>query len=274
MDTEKFWSTTEMNRFLYEQLKTMCATNGFVLSPRKARHLVRVEEHYIQLVYPEISRNRMRIHVVVSPAGSFANYFYADKMFCPHGDKKDDIYSFYYHLAIRDTTSHKQVYDIQQAQTLWAEIIEPQFNREIFSCLDAFSYDHFLVLSERPRYEGFQYCSCPGNDDALRFLSKGYSEIWKGNFEKSIPLLEQALSGFNKGIEMDKQFGREVSQDDRENFDAAIEVLTILKANKLEVETQLLDKMREFEQIALNKAWGVALSPDGKTVRLKKKELL
>ena len=45
MDAEKFWSTTEMNKFLYQQLKTMCEANGFVLSLRKRKHLVKIAEH-------------------------------------------------------------------------------------------------------------------------------------------------------------------------------------------------------------------------------------
>lgn len=274
MDTEKFWSTAEMNKFLYQQLKLMCEANGFVISPRKGKHLVKIAEHFVQIVWPEVSYGRTLIHVLVSPAGSFANHIYAEKTFCPHGDNKEDIYSVYYDLAIEETTSCKEFYDIQQMKTLWTEIIEPQFKQEIFSCLDAISFDRFMIMSEKRGCDGFQQWSSPKNDGAMRLLSMGYGELWIGNFERSIPLLEQALSGFNKGIEMDKQFGREVSQDDQENYDAVMEVLTILKTNKLEMETQLLDKMREIEQIALNKAWGVALSPDGKTIRLKKKELL
>ena len=40
-------------------------------------------------------------------------------------------------------------------------------------------------------------------------------------------------------------------------------------------KTQVMDdKMQEIERTALNKAWGVMLSSEGKTIRLKKKELL
>ena len=49
MDAEKFWSTTEMNKFLYQQLKAMCEADGFVLSPRKGKHLVKIAEHFVQI---------------------------------------------------------------------------------------------------------------------------------------------------------------------------------------------------------------------------------
>ena len=272
MDAEKFWSTTEMNKFLYQQLKAMCEANGFVLSPRKGKHLVKIAEHFVQIVWPEISYNRTLIHVLVSPAGSYKNHIYAEKTFCPHGDKKEDIYSVYYDLAIEDTTSYKEFYDIQQMKSLWEEIIHPQFNKEIFSCLKAFSYARFLILSETWSCDGFQYGITHKNDNALSFLSLGYGEIWKGNFEKSISLLERALCGLKKGIELNKQSGREVPVDDKENYDTVQEVLSMIQRG--DTKAKVIDKMQEIERTALNKVWGVMLTSEGQTMRLKKKELL
>lgn len=186
--------------------------------------------------------------------------------------EKEDIYSVYYDLAIEDTTSYKEFYDIQQMKTLWAEIIHPQFNQEIFSCLKTFSYDRFLNLSETWSCDGFQYSITHKNDNALSFLSLGYGEIWKENFEKSILLLERALCGLKKGIELNKRSGREVSVDDQENYDTIQEVLSMIQRD--DTKANIIDKMQEIEQIALNKVWGVMLSSEGQTIRLKKKELL
>lgn len=196
MDAEKFWSTTEMNKFLYQQLKTMCEANGF----------------------------------------------------------------------------YKEFYDIQQMKILWAEVIEPQFNQEIFSCLNTFSFERFLVLSESWNCDSFQCSISPKKDHALRFLSMGYGEIWNGNFEKSIPLLERALSGFQKGIERDKQSGREVPEADQEDYNTVREILSMMQRG--DTKAQVIEKMQELERTALNKAWGVTLSSEGQTIRLKKKELL
>ena len=100
----------------------------------------------------------------------------------------------------------------------------------------------------------------------------GYGEVWKGNFEKSILLLERALSGFQKGIERDKQSGREVPEADREDYNTVLEILSMMQRG--DTKTQVIEKMQEIERIALNKAWGVMLSSEGNTIRLKKKELL
>ncbi len=88
----------------------------------------------------------------------------------------------------------------------------------------------------------------------------GYGEIWKGNFEKSILLLEKALCGFKKGIELNKQSGREISVDAQENYNTVQEVLSMIQRDDTKANI-----------IALNKAWGVMLSSEGNTIRLKKK---
>ena len=41
-----------------------------------------------------------------------------------------------------------------------------------------------------------------------------------------------------------------------------------------DTKAKVIDKMQEIERIALNKAWGVMLTTEGQTIRLKKKELL
>ena len=151
MDAEKFWSTTEMNKFLYQQLKAMCEANGFVLSPRKGKHLVKIAERFVGIVCPEVSYGRTRIHVSISPAGSFANHIYAEKTFCPRGDKKEE------------------------------------------------------------------------------------------------------------------------SEADQEDYNTVLEILSMMQRG--DTKAQVIEKMQELERTALNKAWGVTLSSEGQTIRLKKKEL-
>jgi len=60
----------------------------------------------------------------------------------------------------------------------------------------------------------------------------------------------------------------------QEEYSSIQELLTIIKNRGADIKTQILDYMQDLEQTALNKTWGVALSPEGKTIRLKKKEFL
>lgn len=60
--------------------------------------------------------------------------------------------------------------------------------------------------------------------------------------------------------------------DDKENYDTVQEVLSMIQRG--DTKANIIDKMQDIERIALNKVWGVMLSPEGQTIRLKKKELL
>ena len=271
MDPEKFWSATEMNKFLYQQLKAMCQANGFVLSPRRAKHMVRISEHYTEVVFPEISYSRTVVHVLLFLFFFCADHYYAGKKIHPRRSNDPDIFiNSYDELAVDDPSSFKQFFNIAQMKAVWAEVIEPQLNREIFACLDAFRYDDFLILSDKQRCGDFHYGSSPGNHDAPRFFAMGCGELWAGNREQSIPLLEEALARYQKGIDQSIQIGHEAALYKRRDYSAAAQLLSVLK----EGGAQILDTLQGLERVALNKTWGVAQSSEGKTVRLKKKELL
>lgn len=275
MDAEKFWSTTEMNKFLYQQLKSMCETEGFVLSPRRGKRMVRISEHYAEVVYPEIVYARTVVHVLLFSTSSFAYHSYASKKIHLHRSNDENVFiNSYDELAVEDPTSYKQFFNIEQMKTVWAEVIEPQLNREVFSCLNDFHYDHFLILSDKRKCGSFHYDSSPGNHDAPRFFALGCGELLAGNLEKSILLLEESLIRYKKSIEQSKQVGHEVIPYKLDDCNAVIELLSILKESGASSRDQALNTLQNLEQIALNKTWGVALSSDGKTIRLKKKELI
>ena len=55
-------------------------------------------------------------------------------------------------------------------------------------------------------------------------------------------------------------------------YNTVLEILSMMQRG--DTKTQVIEKMQELERTALNKAWGVTLSSEGQTIRLKKKELL
>ncbi|MCI8880645.1 MAG: hypothetical protein HFH28_08025, partial [Clostridiaceae bacterium] len=192
-----------------------------------------------------------------------------------HRSNDENVFiNSYDELAVEDPTSYKQFFNIEQMKTVWAEVIEPLLNREVFSCLNDFHHDHFLILSDKRKCGGFHYDSSPGNHDAPRFFALGCGELLAGNLEKSILLLEESLIRYKKSIEQSKQVGHEVIPYKLDDCNAVIELLSILKESGASSRDQGLNTLQNLEQIALNKTWGVALSSDGKTIRLKKKELI
>ena len=55
-------------------------------------------------------------------------------------------------------------------------------------------------------------------------------------------------------------------------YNTVLEILSMMQRG--DTKAQVIEKMQEIERTALNKAWGVTLSSEGQTIRLKKKELL
>lgn len=273
--SHEFWSSSETNNFIYQQLKNLCEENGFVVSPRKTKHLIRIGEHHVQIVNPEVSYSRTLIHMRVAPAASFADYFYCYKTILPRkSNSKSEFINSYSELAIEDPSSLKSFYNIEQMKKTWAEVIGPQINEEIISYFNSFGFEQFVTLSQNREDHTLTYCANPASKDALLFIALGHNEIWKGNYQKGISFLEQALLGYKHKFERSSQSGRELLPAHLDNYNATIELLSALKNGDSSAGSQAVERLQELEKTALNKAWGVALSPEKKTIRLKKKELL
>ena len=65
---------------------------------------------------------------------------------------------------------------------------------------------------------------------------------------------------------------KELPEADQEDYNTVREILSMMQRG--DTKAQVIEKMQEIERTALNKAWGVTLSSEGQTIRLKKKELL
>lgn len=275
MDVEKFWSTTDLNKFIYQKTKELCEAEGFVASPRRSKHLVRIGEHHIHIVYPEIWRSRTIIHFGVSPATSFNNHAILGdaKIYLRKNNDPDDLFNEYFRLAT-DINNPKWSYDSEKMKAVWDEVVVPQLTKEMLSILRTFTFEQFITLCENRKNGILRYGRNPGIDDAPLYMARGHNRIWKGNVKESISLLEQAILGYDQHFIRCKNFGEEILLYIQQEFFATQKLLSIIKNRDIGIESYVLDYMRKLEEIALNKTWGVMLSSDGKTIRLKKKELL
>ncbi len=274
MDTEKYWNTTDLNKFVYQQTKVLCEASGFVLSPRKAKTLVRIKGHLIQIVRPEISYSHTEIHFGVSPTTSFIDVFFADNVVFPRktNDSSVKFFNTYFMVGI-DMNNIKWIYDSEQMKAVWNEVVGPQIKTEVISVLDSIGFEQYFSLCEQRRYGTLRCGINPGTDNAVWHMARGHNRIWEGNITDSVPLLERALQGNKKYIDSYKDSGH-IKSCIQEEYSSIQELLVIIKNGDTDMETRVLDYMQGLEQVALNKTWGVVLSPEGNTIRLKKKELL
>ncbi len=274
MDAKKYWSTTDLNKFVYQQTKVLCEANGFVLSPRRAKTLVRIKGHLIQIVRPEISYSHTEIHFGVSPTTSFIDTIFADSVVFPRktNDSSVKFFNVYYMVGI-DMNNIKWVYDSEQMKAVWDEVVGPQIKTEVISVLDSIDFEQYFSLCEQRRYGTLRCGINPGTDNAVWHMTRGHNRIWEGNITDSVSLLERALQGNKKYIDFYKGSGH-MAFCIQEEYSSIQELLVIIKNGDTDMESRVLNQMQRLEQIALNKAWGVALSSEGNTIRLKKRELL
>ncbi len=274
MENDNVWSTTDLNKFVYQQTKLLCEANDFVLSPRRAKTLVRIKGHLIQIVRPEISYSHTEIRFGVSPTTSFNNVIFADNVVFPRktNDSGVKFFNNYYMVGI-DRNNIKWIYDSARMKAVWEEVVGPQIKTEVISVLDSIGFEQYFSLCEHRRC-GILRCGInPGTDNAVWHMARGHNRIWEGRITESVPLLEQALQGNKKYIDSYKDSG-DIDPCIQEEYSSIQELLMIVRNEDTEMDTRVLNHMQGLEQIALNKTWGVALSPERKTIRLKKKELL
>lgn len=266
------WDSVQLNKYLTQQLKVLCQRRGFVASPRQPKKLVRLGEHHVQIIFPEIIYKKIRFHMQVFPSAAFSRYDFSDHSIIPRrsGDLNMED-NFYHRLSLNDwRTTLKLIYDPEVMGRAWDEVIAPQVEEELISFLDDFDFNKFTYLAKTGRYHPLQYCPCPSNGDALRDLAMAHLELWADDHKNSMVLLEQVISKFEAAIKRSGQFGFEVTKEERQELASASDLLSYLKTGG----SDITDKMSQTEQVALNKTWGVALSSEGRTIRLKKKELL
>ena len=278
--SHEIWNVTALNKFIYKQTKELCEAHGFVLSPNRSKTLVRIKDHMIQRIYPEILYNNTFIQINVNPSTSFCDYLFADRRIVLRktNDPAVDFLNFY-HLVGIDISNRdgKFEYDSEIMKEVWDEVVGPQLEKEAFSLLDQIDFQEYIQFCEKRRGTLF-FTSQAGTHDATWYMARGHNRLWQGKISESIPLLEQALPGYETFFEcckMDEAKGdvTDISQE-QDEYVSTKKLLSIIQNGGADLKAQVMAYMEELEKTALNKTWGVALSPEGKTVRLKKKERL
>ena len=278
--SHEIWNVTALNKFIYKQTKELCEAHGFVSSPNKSKTLVRIKDHMIQRICPEILYSSTRIHVYVNPSTSFCDYLFAEKKVFPRKTNKptDELINSYDEIGIdRNSDDIKWEYDSEVMKTAWDRVVVPQLEEEAFSLLDQIDFQEYTQFCEKRRGALF-FVSQAATHDATWYMARGHDRLWQGKIHESIPLLEQALQGYETYFGYCKMYeaeGEEVDDaQERDEYNATKKLLEIIQNGGADLEAQVLAYMEELERTALNKTWGVALSSEGKTVRLKKKERL
>lgn len=269
MDYSNLWSSTETNKYLYKQLKLLLVSKGFVESSFKTKHLIRIREHHLQIVAPEVLYGETNIQMFVVPLASYSSYLYCSARLSLKRSNQLKTTNHYGDLALQRETG-KPYYRPEEIQKVWADVMEPQIESEIVAYFNSFGFPQFAHLSQNWRDGTLSYNAAFGNNDALREFAIACNSIWMGEYESSLPPLKKAIAGYVKSYHLAIECGRTVDLDQQKNKESCQEILNIMDAQNEGFETVVIEKLRFLEQDAPAKTWGVALDADGNTIALKK----
>lgn len=264
------WTNTQTNKYIFKRLKCLLNLHGFVESPKVSKHLIRIREHHLQMVYTEVIYGRTTLVLMVAPSTSYSTYVYCDRRVYlkknPAAHSADNIY---FNSAMMDTG--KALYHGEDIMSMWSNAMEAQIEAEIVSYFDSFDFNHFVHLTESRSDGVLSYAQAPGNDDALRFYTMAVNSIWNGDYQHSLALLKEAVSGYQKHYTNSISFGYDTDTQQLQNQNVAMELINTIEQNSDGCLQVALEKLRLVETDALKSSWGVILDELSNTKKLKRK---
>ncbi len=259
MEHESLWTSSQTNHYLFKQLRDLCKKHGFKVTPKHRKTLIRIKEHYVEIIFPEVIYMETWFHMQVASTSSFAKYYYFDNRIAPwKTNDKNQPHNFYSKLAIEDKITSKRYYSPEKIEKAWNEAISVQVQESMIDYFDKFNFLKFVELSKQKRGDGtLRYCSSPGTNDALRYLTMAYNEIWLGNLSASVPLLERAAQGYGRSLEQLNKMNEESTSGKQENYDAIIKLLSIMQEGDEDMQKKIFYEMQTLEHTALDFVWGI-----------------
>ena len=74
-------TTTEANKYIYQQLKQLLLPEGFIVRPGKSKYLVRLRDHHIQMVYQEILYGATELQIIIVPVWTYQEaWFFSNRI--------------------------------------------------------------------------------------------------------------------------------------------------------------------------------------------------
>lgn len=75
-------TTTEANKYIYQQLKQLLLPEGFFVRPRQSKYLVRLRNNHIQMVYQQILYGATELQIIIVPVWTYQEgWFFQPNLF-------------------------------------------------------------------------------------------------------------------------------------------------------------------------------------------------
>ncbi len=265
-------TSVEANKYIWQQVKQLLVLRNFIACPGKPKCMVRLREHYLQMVYQEIAYGATSLAIIVIPAWTYQNgWFFVNRISLRRTNTTlDSGLNLYSEAAYRQSTSSKTYYNMPELVKMWGEVILPQLQKELVEYFDKMDFCAYVSICENKGDGILRYgSSC----DGVRLLAIGYNCLWTQQYEKGEVYIRKAIKEM-QGLKARRESSN--SATDLETTEYLMfnldltngeEVLNILEHRGADMEWIIRNKLFMLEKKAMDKNIHIALNEKKETVK-------
>lgn len=261
-------TTTEANKYIYQQLKQLLLPEGFIVCPHRSKYLVRLRNHHIQMVYQQISYGATELQIIIVPVWTYQEGWFFSNQICLKRTNAPGVERNYYHdAAFRQGASLKAYYDRAELARIWEDGILPQLREEVIDFFDKMDFDAFTELCENRGSRRMRYGSF---SPACALFAAGYSRLLTRQYEKGEEYIREAVGESREKIAAAEPYGG--LRDPMYAVDLAkgIEILEILEKKEPGYQEAIENKLALLEKEAVAQNYQITLNDKLETVKVKR----
>lgn len=258
---------------------------GFVQSSKEKRYILRVQGHYLEIVYSEsLPGGRQRINIGVQSLSTYINQCFIEGSILFYSDYTNKI--SFEKLSFMDA-NYKETFNIEEVQRACMQGIAPFIKQDIIRFFDNISYNgntinSFVKIGKdsycedlNPRVtinSRLSYHNSRNGYLIIEFI-QGVNNILctdyttaKNNLEKFYASYQELINVYtaNNAHNSIKKLGMEQDLGNAEEF------ISIIKNHEDNWQAILKEKIALIEKDVMQTVWGIDLDENGNTIKLKK----
>lgn len=206
------WLTSaQANECLYEWLVKLLQPEGFTEHAAQANILLRVKEHYIQMVRREIREEESIIKLIVAPMWTYRDsWCFGRNIHLKYDDSVAHGRNNYTILAYKQETSPRVFYKQDELIRVWDASISPQLCGEVIGFYNGMCFGKYIQYCEEEdgKTWDFGYTDCES-----RLFTRGYNCLWKKEYGKGVEYLEEAVRESEKYLLMLEAWGEQAAPE-------------------------------------------------------------
>lgn len=263
-------TSVEANKYIWQQVKQLLATKGFIVRPNNSKYMVRLREHHLQMVYQDIVHGTTRLGMIIVPAWTYqGGWFFCNTIHLQRTNSTVAGGNFYSDAAYRQSASLKTYYDIYELVKMWDEAILPQLQKELIEYFDNMDFHAYASICEN---RGDRIMGYGSSCDGVRLLAIGYNSLWMQQYAKGEEYIKRAIIEMQKTKVLRESCGGVIDPMFALDIRKGEEILSALENKGLDMEDNIRNMLSLLEKDAMEQNFHVTLNEKNETIKIKKRK--